>query len=244
MEEKKTIKISLSTFFLLLALIAIVVMAIFMYKFYDDKKKADEKSSNLENQLSNLNETVKDLNDKISNTSNTNEVSNSNNTTTSSEASFTDAEIKTSLSKFLEMYANANCDSLLDYLSEQGLLGNTPYDSTVSDDGVVTTNVKFSDYKKAMLNYVSEDCFNKDWTSPQNFYENDEGYLVKAQGGGSLREYTVNSISKVTDDTYSANTTSTNLDDSEAPSENEKITFSISSYNGKCVIDSFDLDNI
>lgn len=39
MEEKNTIKISLSTFFLLLALIAIVVMAIFMYKFYDDKKK-------------------------------------------------------------------------------------------------------------------------------------------------------------------------------------------------------------
>lgn len=236
MEEKKTIKISLSTFFLLLALVAIVVMAIFMYKFYDDKKKADEKSSNLENQLSNLNETVKDLNDKISNTDNTTDVSN----TTNSETSFTDTEIKTALSEFLEVYAHANCDSLLDYLSEQGLLGNTPYDSTVSDDGVVTTNVKFSDYKKAMLNYVSEDFFNKNWTSSQYFSENNDGYLVKGQGGGSLREYTVNNIFKINDNTYSANTTSTNLDDSEAPSENEKITFSISSYNGKCVIDSFE----
>ncbi len=240
MEEKKTIKISLSTFFLLLALVAIIVMAIFMYKFYDDKKKADEKSSSLENQLSNLNETVKDLNDKISNTNTTTDVAN----TTNPETSFTDTEIKTALSEFLEVYAHANCDSLLDYLSEQGLLGNTPYDSTVSDDGVVTTNVKFSDYKKAMLNYVSEDFFNKNWTSSQYFSENNDGYLVKGQGGGSLREYTVNNISKITDDTYSANTTSTNLDDSKAPSENEKVTFSISSYNGNCVIDSFDLDNI
>ena len=239
MEEKKTIKISLSTFFLLLALIAIVVMAIFMYKFYDDKKKADQKSSNLENQLSNLNETVKDLNDKISNTSNTNEVSNSNNTTTSSEASFTDAEIKTSLSKFLEMDARSGCDSLLEYLSEQGLLGNIPYASTVSDNGVVTTNVKFSDYKKAMLNYVSEDYFNKGWTSPQNFYENDEGYLVKVQGGGGLVEYTINSISKIDDTTYLANTTAklVDLDDS---TESRMFNFSVSSYNGKCVIDSFE----
>ena len=240
MEEKNTIKISLSTFFLLLALIAIVVMSIFMYKFYDDKKNADEKSANLENQLSSLNETVKDLNNKISNTNNTNEVSNSNNTTTNTETSFTDAEIKTALSEFLEIYAHANCDSLLSYLEDQRLLGSTPYDYTVSDNGIVTTNVKFSDYKKAMLNYVSEDFFNKNWTSSQNFSENNDGYLVKGQGGGSLREYTVNNISKITDSTYSASTTSTNLDDSEAPSENEKVIFSVSSYNGKCVINSFE----
>ena len=238
MEEKKTIKISLSTFFLLLALIAIVVMAIFMYKFYDDKKNADEKSSNLENQLSNLNETVKDLNDKISNINNTNEVSNSNNTTTSQTIAFTDTEVKLALSKFLEVYAESNCDGLFDYFEEHGLLKNVPYDYIPSENGV-TTNVKFSDYKKAMLNYVSEDYFNKGWTSPQNFYENDEGYLVKVQGGGGLVEYTINSISKIDDTTYLANTTAklVDLDDS---TESRMFNFSVSSYNGKCVIDSFE----
>ena len=238
MEEKKTIKISLSTFFLLLALIAIVVMAIFMYKFYDDKKNADEKSSNLENQLSNLNETVKDLNDKISNINNTNEVSNSNNTTTSQTIAFTDTEVKLALSKFLEVYAESNCDGLFDYFEEHGLLKNVPYDYIPSENGV-TTNVKFSDYKKAMLNYVSEDYFNKGWTSPQNFYENDEGYLVKVQGGGGLVEYTINSISKIDDTTYLANPTAklVDLDDS---TESRMFNFSVSSYNGKCVIDSFE----
>lgn len=239
MEEKKTIKISLSTFFLLLALIAIVVMAIFMYKFYDDKKNADEKSSNLENQLSNLNETVKDLNDKISNINNTNEVSNSNNTTTSQTIAFTDTEVKLALSKFLEVYAESNCDGLFDYFEEHGLLKNVPYDYIPSENGV-TTNVKFSDYKEAMLNYVSEDLFNKSWTDAQFFYENSDGYLTKALGGGSLRSYTIIDIAKINNNIYSANTTSKNLDDSEAPSENGKITFSISSYNGKCVIDSFE----
>ena len=37
MEEKKVTKISLSTFFLILAIIAIIVMGIFMYKLYNEK---------------------------------------------------------------------------------------------------------------------------------------------------------------------------------------------------------------
>lgn len=239
MEEKKTIKISLSTFFLLLALVAIVVMAIFMYKFYDDKKNADEKSANLENQLSNLNETVKALNNKISNTNNTTDASNSDNTATNQTVAFTDTEVKLALSKFLEVYAESNCDGLFGYLEEHGLLKNVPYDYIPSENGV-TTNVKFSDYKEAMLNYVSEDLFNKSWTDAQFFYENSDGYLTKALGGGSLRNYTIIDISKINNNIYSAKVSSTVVDDSQIPSTNETFTFSVTSYNGKCVIDSFE----
>ena len=51
MEEKKTTKISLSTFFLILAIIAICVMGYFIYKLNDDKTKATEQVSELSNRV-------------------------------------------------------------------------------------------------------------------------------------------------------------------------------------------------
>ena len=45
--EKKEIKIGLSTFFLILTLIAIVVMGIFMYKFYNEKTEQTRKANEL-----------------------------------------------------------------------------------------------------------------------------------------------------------------------------------------------------
>ena len=41
MEEKKVVKISLSTLFLILAIIIIVIMTVFMYKFYNEKIEAN-----------------------------------------------------------------------------------------------------------------------------------------------------------------------------------------------------------
>lgn len=57
MEEKKVTKISLSTFFLILAIIIIIVMGIFMYKLYNEKTIEIEKSAQLQTQLNSLNET-------------------------------------------------------------------------------------------------------------------------------------------------------------------------------------------
>lgn len=71
MEEKKITKISLSTFFLILAIIIIIVMGIFMYKFYNEKIAETKKSTELQTQISNLNETVTDLQTKINTISNT-----------------------------------------------------------------------------------------------------------------------------------------------------------------------------
>lgn len=71
MKEKKVTKISLSTFFLILAIIVIIVMGIFMYKIYNEKSIETEKSAELQTQVNNLNETVNNLQGKINNISET-----------------------------------------------------------------------------------------------------------------------------------------------------------------------------
>lgn len=62
MEEKNVTKVSLSTFFLVLAIIAIVVMGIFIYKLNNDKITEIQKSTELQAQVNNLNEKVQNLN--------------------------------------------------------------------------------------------------------------------------------------------------------------------------------------
>lgn len=70
MEEKKSIKISLSTLFLILALIVIVVMAYFLYKLNNEKIAETEKVSALNNQVSNLENKIENLQGTIDNVSN------------------------------------------------------------------------------------------------------------------------------------------------------------------------------
>ena len=76
MEEKKVTKISLSTIFLILAIIAIIVMGIFIYKLNNDKTAEIQKSTELQSQVNSLNDTVSDLQEKITSIS---ETINSNN---------------------------------------------------------------------------------------------------------------------------------------------------------------------
>lgn len=91
MEEKNTTKISISTFFLILAIIAIIVMGVFIYKLNNDKKAEIQKSDELQTQVNTLNGTVSNLQGKIesisrtinsnNSTNNENETSTSNNNT-------------------------------------------------------------------------------------------------------------------------------------------------------------------
>ena len=85
MEEKKVTKISLSTFFLILSLIAIIVMGIFMYKFYNEKTEATKKSAELQTQVNSLNETVSKLQGKINSISETINDNSSNENTSSAK---------------------------------------------------------------------------------------------------------------------------------------------------------------
>lgn len=64
MDEKKELKISLSTFLLVLSLIAIIIMAFFIYKLNNEKIAEIEKNKNLNSQASSLQITVNQLQEK------------------------------------------------------------------------------------------------------------------------------------------------------------------------------------
>ena len=85
MEEKKELNtnISTSTFLLVLAVIAIIVMGLVIYKLNNDKIAENQKSAKLQEQMNSLSVTVSDLQNKIDNIS---KIINSNNQNTTSQS--------------------------------------------------------------------------------------------------------------------------------------------------------------
>lgn len=65
MEEKKTTKISLSTFLLILALIIIIVMGIFIFRLNNEKNIEIQKTTELQAQVNSSNGSLGDLQEKI-----------------------------------------------------------------------------------------------------------------------------------------------------------------------------------
>ena len=92
MEEKKVTKISLSTFFLILAIIAICVMGYFLYvsnskaaDMISNEKELNAKIAKLENEITSKQDQIEaEQNNVNSSDLNSNEVSNANNTTSNS----------------------------------------------------------------------------------------------------------------------------------------------------------------
>ena len=255
MEEKNATKISLSTFFLLLAIIAIIVMGLFIYKLNIDKNIEIQKSNELQSQISSLNETVNDLQGKINNISENNVAENTSKTDNSKDSNetnqntnndkilYSNEQVKKALSDYLELRSYANVSAILERLTEKGELNyNHSKDKLINNNTTILTNVKFSEYKKAMLNYVSEKEFERNWASTRLLKEGDDGYLTKPEGGGGLRTYTIKSINQKSDLTYEAKTNYI-IDDNKKDSGSEDFTFTIESYNGKCVIDSISSKN-
>lgn len=118
MEEKNVTKISLSTFFLILAIIAIIIMGVFIYKLNNDKTAEIQKSTELQLQVNSLNGTVSDLQGKINKVSET--INSSGNTTNSDNSNNTDAT--SSKNKTLE---EAN---VTNNVNKTGLIGETTYE--------------------------------------------------------------------------------------------------------------------
>lgn len=239
MGEKKEMKISLSTFILILALILIAVMTFYIYKLYNENIEATKNITDLQAQVNNLNESINNF-EKSQIIVSKGSIQNSS-TSDKKVETFTDDQIKTALSNYLELYATMRCDMFLEKLDEKGSLVYDYSKDTILDDGIVITNIKFSEYKNAMLNYVSETEFEKNWTSQISYTENKDGYLTKYQGGGGLCVFTVNSITKNNDSSYTGKVTVT-FKDADIPDEDEEYNFTISSYNGNCVINSSNLD--
>lgn len=87
MEEKKSSKVSLPTFFLILAIIVIIIMGYYIYNISAQNKAANEELNALNAEISNLKNSVKDYQEKIDSISNTLNSENTNNTTKNSSDS-------------------------------------------------------------------------------------------------------------------------------------------------------------
>lgn len=88
MEEKNVTKISLSTFLLIIAIIAIIIMGVFIYNLNKEKTAEIQKISELQSQVNSLNGTINNLQEELS-TISENINSNNSNENTSSDASET-----------------------------------------------------------------------------------------------------------------------------------------------------------
>lgn len=243
MEEKKGIKVSLSTVFLILALIVIIAMA---YYIYVEKINADKEIATLESNAVEMQNTIKDLQDKIdtiSNTINSNtsgEIDNSqsNNTVDNKDYKFSDKEIKESITNYLNIFKGAG--SVEGRLEKLGLLEFGEFNNNqLTTDNYRKTDIKYSEFKSTVMNYISEDWFNKinnnaKWEITE--FKEQDGLLYYYDSGWTGTEYKVESITlkgDYSDSRYIATAYRINLDDSK---ELENVEFEITNYNGKCVI--------
>lgn len=126
MEEKKSIKISLSTFFLILAIIALVVMGFFIYKLSDDKTKATEQVKELNNQVAKLENSMNNLQEKVNkiqdinnNTESDNEKTEENNT------AVTKKQTLTGVGYTITLYSNNEVKLVINESDIRTIIGST-----------------------------------------------------------------------------------------------------------------------
>lgn len=244
MNKKEPIKISLPVFIAIIVLLVAIISGIYVYM---QNQKLDKEIANLKEQVSKSQTEKNELQDKlnsianIANTTNANDSTENNTTSNNSNnasISFTDEQVKSVLSDYLELQAHAGICALLDELTEKGKLNYDSSKDSVQNNGEVITTIKFSDYKNAMLNYVSEKEFEKNWNTTLYVKSNDNGYIFRPEGGGGLRVYTIENITKNNNSTYTAKVSSV-VEDNEYYEE-DTFKFTITSYNGHCVIDSIE----
>ena len=240
MEEKNATKISLSAFLLVLSIIVIIVMACIIYKLNNEKQLANNKVTELnkqvnvlENTVSNLQNTISDISNTITQSNSIAEINSNSNTQTkaSENKTFSNDEIKNAIQVYLDLVGA--CEG-----SPEGLLvklGLTSFGANTekADNNYIKTSIKYLDYKTKMLNYMTEQCFENNFTK---FFKNINGYLYYFDGGATGLEYKVKSITikgDYSDLNYIANVENILLDDSR---EELNIEFHIENNNGKCVI--------
>ena len=241
MEEKKTVKKKLPIVFLILAILVIMAMGYFICKLYQEKETANAKAGELTQQVSKLEGTVENLQEEIdhfSDTTNTTDnteeavettVENTVPTNTNANQTFSTDEIKTALQNFLDLSGvlDGSPEGLLVYL------GLTTYgvNQEIGEDYYIKTDISYSEYKNKMLQYMTEEMFEEDFTVN---YKNVNGILYFFYGGGSGTIFEVESI-RINENGpgYIANVYNVHFDDSR---EQETFEFQISDYNGNCVI--------
>ena len=242
MEEKREIKVGLSTFFLLLAIIVIVVMAFFMYKLYNNVENANNKVDYLNNQIS---EMKNDANISKEDTElNNNEVNSSEKASVqeNKEQDYSTEEVKQALEKYLNL-EGAFSGSPSELLYELGYKKSS-IEEFPDKDNYIKTNIKYDEFKQKMLEYMSEELFKKfnTYIDIENCYKNVNGYLYVVDSGSSGHKHKVKSIELKSKDSYVGKVYFIYVT-GDYSDKTYDFNFTISSHNGKCIINTIDTCN-
>lgn len=234
MEEKKTIKISITTFFLILTIVVIIAMGIFIAKISKQQEEQIELNNELKKEINEL----KTNSNNVSNELETNTINNTLVESSTREESFTDSEVKKSLEEYLNLigYKHGYEPALLVPMNlvDEEYMANLEANSN-SNENYVGTKVEYNKFKNEILNYISNDFFDKEF---DNDYINRNGTLYVMDVDGSGDSYKVKSISKISDNSYKAEIENDAYDEVITDTINFKIT---NNSNGKCVIDECDI---
>lgn len=248
MEEKKTTKINLSTFFLIISIIIIIVLCICIYKLYNDKTIEIQKSTGLQTQVNNLNSTINDLQGKINTISetinnNNNNNSNNKNTSISSTSSVNKSAIESTIQKYFNIRQILASDTL-NVLVELGLKTTNQSadnykgfsnDKPYPNSYFIITDVSYSDFENAISKYMTTELFKSQYP---DYVMNKDGILcIYSEGGTSgsstLKECTISSSNS---DTYICNVIITKHSDDDGSNKEEKYTITVVQKDGNYIV--------
>lgn len=206
MEEKKTTKISLSTFFLILAIIAICVMGYFIYKLNDDKVKATEQVSQLNNKVTLLENDKTELKAEITEYENKQtELESKENTTKENTDTNTTTQNTTNNStvvKEIEKQLNVNDVIALGYNQVAVLINGNAYVIPVQDRDSNYENYKLYSVKnlQGKVKAIRQFHLGTD-PSEANYFVMEDGsvYGMSGYGNTSTAEKILDASKKITD---------------------------------------------
>ena len=239
MKENENTKNSLSTFFLIIAIIIIIVMGAYIYKLNNDKTAAIQNSNELQSEVNSLNETISNLQEKIDKIA---ETINSEDSTSSINKS----AIESSIQKYFDIRQILDSDTL-NVLVELGLKtenqsaddykgfsSNKPY----ANSYFLITDVSYSDFEKAMSKYMTIDLFNNQYP---DYVINKNGTLCIYSEGGTSGNSKIKDcqISKTDSNTYICNVTITRHADDDGSNIDEEHTITIIKQDGNYIVSSY-----
>jgi len=161
MEEKKEIRISLSTCLLTIAVIVIIVMAVFIYKMYNEKASEINKIDELSNEIYNLKEKIGMLDSNVEIDTTSNKSSNGNQTNNQNKKDeFTNEEIKEAIQNYLDLLGTSNNSpsAVVEYLFGYENVKLT-WENDHMNEHYTKTNIEYNKFKNEILNYMTEEAF-------------------------------------------------------------------------------------
>lgn len=217
--EKNSAKISLGTAVCMFIILLLIIALAIVYYLGFINNSGEFANSNVAGDT----EVIQNVNENINNSDVSEEINNT----------ISNDEIKRTLQNYLDLVGIRE-GSPLGMLVKLGLCNYSDYDNANrTDDNYVKTNIKYSDYKEKMLEYVTEEWFN---TRFKNGYKEQNGMLYYFDGGATGMEFEVKDITIKGDysaQAYIAQVYDINLDGSK---ELNNVEFHIANNNGKYVI--------